>query len=51
MINIDKNMPDEQYSMLSEIERELRLRFDARDNLPGKPLNTYNLRHAYIYEL
>ncbi|KAM3719213.1 Ephexin-1 [Dirofilaria immitis] len=34
MINIDKNVLDESYSMLSEIERELRLRFQTHDNLP-----------------
>lgn len=36
VINIGKDMPDEPYSMLSEIERELHLRFQAHDNLPGK---------------
>ncbi|EJW83383.1 SH3 domain-containing protein, partial [Wuchereria bancrofti] len=34
VINVGKNTPDEPYSMLSEIERELRLRFQTHNNLP-----------------
>ncbi|KAL3994622.1 RhoGEF domain family protein [Acanthocheilonema viteae] len=34
VINFGKDVPDESYSMLSEIERELRIRFQAHDNLP-----------------
>uniref|UniRef100_A0A8R1TK75 Uncharacterized protein n=1 Tax=Onchocerca volvulus TaxID=6282 RepID=A0A8R1TK75_ONCVO len=34
VVNVGKEMSNEPYSMLSEIERELRLRFQARDNLP-----------------
>uniref|UniRef100_A0A0R3RHH5 DH domain-containing protein n=1 Tax=Elaeophora elaphi TaxID=1147741 RepID=A0A0R3RHH5_9BILA len=34
VINSGENISDEPYSMLSEIERELRLRFQAQGNLP-----------------
>ncbi|CAG9538273.1 unnamed protein product [Cercopithifilaria johnstoni] len=34
VINTGKNVPDEPYSMLSEIEHELRLRFQSHDNIP-----------------
>ncbi|VDK80833.1 unnamed protein product [Litomosoides sigmodontis] len=34
MINTGMNAPNKPYSMLSEIEHELRLRFQAHDNLP-----------------
>ncbi|KAK6104181.1 RhoGEF domain family protein [Brugia pahangi] len=34
VINVGKDKSDEPYSMLSEIERELRLRFQTHNNLP-----------------
>lgn len=50
-INIGKNVPNKPYSMLSEIEHELRLRFQAHDNLPGKPVRLYLRFYVYIVTL